>query len=55
MAAGTKDDPWLLTTAPGTSQYSMYKDPQASPPALEELGLAELTHDARTNQVRSIN
>jgi hypothetical protein len=34
MAAGTKDDPWLLKTAPGTSQYSMYKDPQASPPAL---------------------
>ena len=34
MAAGTKEDPWLLKTAPGTSEYSMYKDPQASPPAL---------------------
>ena len=133
MAAGTKEDPWLLKTAPGTSEYSMYKDPQASPPALvcqvgstalryhlravedlhawlcgqdgwvllgaadenkpaaegtveawgrspgnpvggwyglrngyrgrfgmylppllEELGLAELTHDARNNQIRSI-
>lgn len=26
MANGTKDDPWELTTAPGTSKYSMYKD-----------------------------
>jgi uncharacterized protein DUF6855 len=26
MAAGTKDDPWELTTAPGTSAYSMYRD-----------------------------
>lgn len=24
MAAGTKDDPWQLTTAPGTSNYTMY-------------------------------
>ena len=34
MAAGTKDDPWLLTTAPGSSQYTMYRDDQADPPAL---------------------
>ncbi|MCU1557300.1 MAG: hypothetical protein JWN09_1295 [Microbacteriaceae bacterium] len=26
MTAGTKDDPWTLTTAPGTSQYTMYRD-----------------------------
>ena len=26
MATGTKDDPWQLTTAPGTSQYAMYRD-----------------------------
>ncbi len=26
MAEGTKDDPWELTTAPGTSKYSMYRD-----------------------------
>jgi hypothetical protein len=129
MAAGLKEDPWLLKTAPGTSGYSMYKDQQANPPALvcqvgsttlryhlravedlhawlceqddwvplgaadekkpaaegtveawgrspdnpvglrngyrgrfgmylppllEELGLAELTHDARNNQIRAI-
>jgi hypothetical protein len=34
MTAGTKDDPWLLTTPPGSSQYSMYADEQADPPAL---------------------
>jgi hypothetical protein len=31
---GTKDNPWQLTTAPGTSQYTMYRDEQAEPPAL---------------------
>jgi hypothetical protein len=26
MSEGTKDDPWQLTTAPGTSKYTMYRD-----------------------------
>jgi hypothetical protein len=26
MSEGTKDDPWELTTAPGTSKYTMYRD-----------------------------
>jgi hypothetical protein len=36
MAAGsgTAHDPWQLTTAPGTSAYTMYRDPDADPPAL---------------------
>jgi hypothetical protein len=34
MAAGTKEDPWLLKTPLGASWYSTYKDSQASPPAL---------------------
>lgn len=25
-SSGTKDDPWELTTAPGTSKYTMYRD-----------------------------
>jgi hypothetical protein len=129
MAAGTKDDRWRLTTAPGTSQYEMYVDgddlvcqvgstqlryqaravedlatwlreqgtwvplgaadeqkPAAAgtveewgrsesnpvggwyglrkgyrgrfgmylPPLLEQLGLVELTHDARNNSVRAL-
>ena len=34
MTAGTKDDPWNLTTPPGTSTYTMYRDDEADPPAL---------------------
>jgi hypothetical protein len=34
MTKGTKDDPWVLTTAPGTSAYTMYRDEQADPPTL---------------------
>jgi hypothetical protein len=32
--SGTKTDPWVLTTAPGTSEYTMYNDDQAVPPVL---------------------
>lgn len=32
--SGTEDDPWALTTAPGKSGYTMYRDEQADPPAL---------------------
>ena len=32
--SGTKDDPWQLTTAPGTSEYQMWRDESAEPPAL---------------------
>jgi hypothetical protein len=31
---GTQDDPWILKTPPGTSEYKMYRDEAASPPAL---------------------
>jgi hypothetical protein len=34
MTKGTKSDPWELTTPPGLSSYSMYRDPDADPPAL---------------------
>jgi hypothetical protein len=32
--AGTKQSPWELTTPSGSSQYQMYKDESASPPAI---------------------
>jgi hypothetical protein len=32
--SGTREDPWLLHTAPGTSEYRMYRDRAADPPAL---------------------
>lgn len=31
---GTKEDPWILQTPPGTSEYQMYRDETADPPAL---------------------
>ena len=31
---GTKEDPWQLTTAPGSSNYTMWRDEAADPPAL---------------------
>ena len=31
---GTKEEPWQLKTPPGTSDYSMYRDDTADPPAL---------------------
>lgn len=48
MAAGTKDDPWLLTTAPGSSQYTMYRDADAEPPALVcQVGSTTLKYQLR--------
>lgn len=31
---GTATDPWVLKTPPGTSEYKMYRDESANPPAL---------------------
>jgi hypothetical protein len=45
---GTKADPWLLKTAPGTSEYSMYRDDAADPPQIVcMVGSTKLTYDAR--------
>ena len=32
--SGTRDDPWRLKTAPGTSEYQMYQDKSVDPPDL---------------------
>lgn len=34
IGTGTKDDPWVLRTPPGTSEFRMYRDEAADPPAL---------------------
>ena len=34
QGTGTKEKPWQLTTPSGTSQYQMYRDEAADPPAL---------------------
>ena len=45
MSTGTKDDPWALTTAPGSSSYTMYRDEQADPPVLVcQVGSTTLTY-----------
>ena len=31
---GTADDPWVLKTPPGTSEYRMYRDETSDPPSL---------------------
>ena len=51
MAAGTKDDPWALTTAPGSSTYTMHRDDDADPPRLVcQVGSTTLSYDARAVQ-----
>ena len=45
MSDGTRDDPWQLTTAPGTSSYTMYCDEHREPPALVcQVGATTLTY-----------
>jgi hypothetical protein len=46
--SGTKDDPWNLTTPPGTSQYQMWRDDSADPPVIVcQVGGSRLLYDAR--------
>jgi hypothetical protein len=45
---GTKDDPWVLKTPPGTSEYTMYRDDDRDPPAIVcQVGKSTLLYDAR--------
>jgi hypothetical protein len=43
---GTKDDPWQLTTAPGSSTYEMYRDDDAGL-LVCQVGSTRLTYLAR--------
>jgi hypothetical protein len=46
--SGTKEDPWVLKTPPGTSEYTMYRDEKAVPPALVcKVGTTELRYQLR--------
>jgi len=48
QGTGTQDDPWVLSTAPGTSSYTMYRDEQADPPALVcQVGSTKLSYHLR--------
>lgn len=45
---GTEDDPWVLTTPPGRSSYTMHRDDTADPPLLVcRVGTTKLTYLAR--------
>jgi hypothetical protein len=45
---GTKEDPWVLQTPPGTSEYTMYRDESADPPALVcQVGSTQLRYHLR--------
>jgi hypothetical protein len=45
---GTPESPWRLTTAPGTSQYEMWRDDSAEPPALVcRVGSTQLRYHLR--------
>lgn len=45
---GTEDDPWSLTTAPGSSSYTMYVDEAPVPAVLVcQVGSTTLKYDAR--------
>jgi hypothetical protein len=46
--SGTKDDPWQLQTPPLTSEYVMYRDEGADPPAIIcVVGKTELRYHLR--------
>jgi hypothetical protein len=46
--SGTKDDPWVLTTPPGSSEYTMYRDDDADPAQIVcQVGSTTLKYDAR--------
>ena len=45
---GTREDPWNLKTPPGTSDFQMYRDERADPPALVCIvGKTELRYQLR--------
>jgi len=45
---GTKGQPWLLNTPPGTSEFEAYRDETSSPAALVvQVGKTQLKYDLR--------
>jgi hypothetical protein len=46
--AGTRDDPWVVKTPPGSSEYLAFRDDQLDPPALVVVvGKTELRYHLR--------
>jgi hypothetical protein len=48
VGSGTPDDPWQLTTPPGSSAFSAWREEGADPPALVvQVGKTRLAYDLR--------
>ncbi len=46
--SGTSEDPWVLTTPPGRSEFEAYRDPDAEPPTLVvQVGSTQLRYHLR--------
>ena len=46
--SGTKDDPWILTTPPGSSEFEAWRDEHADPPArVVQVGTTQLRYRLR--------
>src|SRR2546423_8059871 len=46
--SGTADDPWVLTTPPGKSEFEAYRDVDSDPPALVvQVGSTQLRYHLR--------
>ena len=48
IGAGTRDEPWQLTTPGGRSEFTAFRDPSLDPPALVvQVGKTQLRYDLR--------
>ena len=46
--AGTREDPWLLKTPSGSSEYAMYRDESSEPPSIVcQVGGTQLRYQLR--------
>jgi hypothetical protein len=46
--SGTREDPWILRTPPGSSSYEAYRDAELDPPALVvQVGKTQLRYHLR--------
>jgi len=48
VGSGTREDPWVLKTPPGTSEFTAFRDEDLDPPALvAQVGKTEVRYDLR--------
>src|ERR1700685_705387 len=48
VGSGTAEDPWLLSTPPGKSDFEAWRDPDSEPPALVvQVGTTQLRYQLR--------